>query len=250
MTFGSLFAGIGGFDLGLERAGMECKWQVEIDDYATKVLEKHWPNVKRYRDIRTAGPLSQVDLVCGGFPCQDISLANVAGKGISGARSGLWTEYARIIRAIHPRWVLIENVAALLIRGMDRVLGDLSAIGYDAEWRVLSAYEFGAPQIRERVFIVAYPKQERRGSLPEIFDGEFDKTVLQRAHDQYRRGFGGRIRAFPQSDVFGMSDDVPTWMDRLGCCGNAIVPTIAEHIGHLIIKKVLTKSNPHSKVHK
>ncbi len=103
MKFGSLFAGIGGFDLGLERAGMECRWQVEIDDYATKVLEKHWPDVKRYRDIRDVNDLEWVDLICGGFPCQDISYAG-KGAGIEGARSGLWSEYARIIRLVRPRF--------------------------------------------------------------------------------------------------------------------------------------------------
>jgi len=156
MTFGSLFAGIGGLDLGLERAGMACKWQVEIDDYATRVLAKHWPDVHRERDVRTCGAanLAPVDLICGGFPCQDISIAG-AKAGIDGAKSGLWREFARLISELRPRYVLVENVSALLSRGMGRVLGDLAAIGYDAEWSTLQACALGAPHPRERMFIVA-----------------------------------------------------------------------------------------------
>lgn len=162
MTFGSLFAGIGGFDLGLERAGMKCLWQVEIDDYATRVLEKHWPNVPRWRDVRTFAASGimwhtnpRVDVICGGFPCQDISVAG-RGAGIDGARSGLWREFARVIRVVRPRVAIVENSPALLGRGMGRVLSDLAASGYDAEWFCLPAASFGAPHLRWRLFIVAY----------------------------------------------------------------------------------------------
>lgn len=157
MRFGSLFSGIGGLDLGLERAGFEVKWQCEIDPYATKVLEKHWPNVPRFRDVRECGAhnLPPVDLIAGGFPCQDVSLAGDR-AGITGARSGLWTEYARIVRELRPRFVLVENVPGLLSAGMGEVLGDLAGLGYDAEWESLPASAFGAPHRRDRVFIVAY----------------------------------------------------------------------------------------------
>lgn len=156
MKFGSLFAGIGGFDLGLERAGMSCQWQVEIEEYPTKILEKHWPEVHRERDIKecSGSNLEDVDLICGGFPCQDISVAG-AGAGLAGERSGLWYEMHRIIGDIKPRWVIVENVAALLSRGMDVVLRDLSQIGYDCEWHVISASAIGAPHRRERVWIIA-----------------------------------------------------------------------------------------------
>ena len=158
LTFGSLFAGIGGFDLGLERAGMRCEWQVEIDPYARAVLAKHWPDVRRHEDVRTFPPQEGewgVDVICGGFPCQDISVAG-KGAGLAGARSGLWYEYARIIGELRPRYVIVENVAALLARGMGTVLGDLSALGYDAEWHVIPASAVGAPHRRERVWIVAH----------------------------------------------------------------------------------------------
>src|SRR4051812_30085856 len=157
MTFGSLFAGIGGIDLGLERAGMKCVFQVECDPYARAVLRKHWPSAALYDDVRSVGAanLAPVDLVCGGFPCQDISNA---GKrvGIEGERSGLWSEYARIVRELRPRYVLVENVAALLARGLQRVVGDLAACGYDAEWDCFPAAAFGAPHERDRLFLVAY----------------------------------------------------------------------------------------------
>ena len=157
LTFGSLFAGIGGFDLGFERAGMSCKWQVEIDDYATKVLEKHWPDVHRERDIRECGRgnLERVDVICGGFPCQDISYAG-RGAGLDGERSGLFFEAVRVVRELRPRCVVLENVAALLTRGLDRVLGTLAEIGFDAEWHCIPASSVGAPHIRDRVFVMAY----------------------------------------------------------------------------------------------
>jgi DNA (cytosine-5)-methyltransferase 1 len=157
LTFGELFAGIGGFSLGLERAGMQCKWQVEIEPYARAVLKKHWPEVPKHDDVRTFPPQGDysVDLICGGFPCQDISVAG-KGAGLAGARSGLWYEFARIIGEIRPRYVLVENVGALLTRGMDAVLGTLSTLGYDAEWHVVPASAVGAPHRRDRVWIVAY----------------------------------------------------------------------------------------------
>lgn len=167
LTFGSLFAGIGGIDLGLERAGMTCAWQVEIDDYATRVLAKHWPNVPRHRDVREVGEhnLSRVDVIAGGFPCQDISNAGKR-AGIDGERSGLWAEFHRIICELRPRYVFVENVAALLHRGLDRVLGDLAESGYDAEWQCFYAASVGAPHLRERIFLLAYPASERRQQQP------------------------------------------------------------------------------------
>src|SRR6185436_6276502 len=174
MTVGSLFAGIGGFDLGFERAGFEIAWQVEIDPFCRAVLAKHWPDVRRYDDVRTVGPeLARVDVIVGGFPCQDISFAG-AGAGLAGARSGLWDEFHRLIRTLRPRWVVVENVAALLQRGIDTVLGALARLGFDAEWSCLSACSLGAPHVRRRVFIVAHTHGEHgwagfRDSLTRAF---------------------------------------------------------------------------------
>lgn len=170
MTFGSLFSGIGGIDLGLERAGMTCRWQVEIDPFCQKVLAKHWPLVPKYGDIRevTGDELERVDLLAGGFPCQDLSCAGKR-AGIDGERSGLWREYARLIGELRPRYVLIENVPGVLANEpMRRVLGDLSALGFNAEWQSLPAAAFGAPHIRYRVFIVANSESDiRRASRDE-----------------------------------------------------------------------------------
>jgi DNA (cytosine-5)-methyltransferase 1 len=166
LNVGSLFAGIGGFELGLERAGFEIGWQVELDPFCTSVLEHRFPQALRFKDVREvgAGTLDPVDVICGGFPCQDLSNAG-KGAGIDAARSGLWSEFARIVRELRPGYVLVENVPALLTgKGkrwdrapIGRVLGDLAEIGYDAEWSVLSAREFGAPHLRRRAWIVAYP---------------------------------------------------------------------------------------------
>jgi DNA (cytosine-5)-methyltransferase 1 len=179
MTFGELFAGIGGFSLGLERAGMTCKWQVEIDSYARAVLGKHWPKVPKHEDVRTFPPPEGewgVDVICGGFPCQDISVAG-KGAGLAGARSGLWSEFARIIGELRPRYVIVENVAALLARGMGTVLGDLSTLGYDAEWHVISAASVGAPHRRERVWIVGV-----RGWLGSQADASRSDSYGIRSH--------------------------------------------------------------------
>lgn len=159
LTFGSLFAGIGGFDLGFEKAGMKCKWQVEIESFPIRVLERHWPNVKRLKDVKNVGKqeLESVDAICGGFPCQDLS---VAGRraGLAGERSGLWWEFHRIISELRSRWVVIENVPGLLSSNkggdMGALLWSLGQLGYGWAYRVLDAQYFGVPQRRRRVFIV------------------------------------------------------------------------------------------------
>ncbi len=236
MTFGSLFAGIGGMDLGLERAGMVCKWQVEIDDYATRVLEKHWPNVRRWRDVCDFPPGNadewRTDCIAGGFPCQDISEANHHGTGLDGARSGLWFEFSRILGAIRPRYAILENVSALTFRGLGRVLSDLSALGFDAEWQTLPAQAFGAPHERERVFIVAYSAGQRL-QTDEVFQSSaFEATGTKQA--MRLRSWPGklksspalpdRIRWVPDSKICRVVARVPDELDRYRVCGNSIVP--------------------------
>lgn len=153
-----LFSGIGGFSLGLERAGMKTVAFCEIDPKARQVLKKHWPDVPVYEDVSTlkGDQIGTVDVICGGFPCQDISTAG-KGAGLEGARSGLWFEYHRLIKEIKPKYAIIENVSALRSRGLDQVLRSLAEIGYDAEWHCISANAIGAPHRRDRIWIVAYP---------------------------------------------------------------------------------------------
>ena len=163
-SIGSLFAGIGGFELGLERAIPEAYtlWQVEQNTFCQKVLAKHWPEARIYDDVRniTKNNVEQVDILCGGFPCQDISLAG-KGEGLHGKKSGLWWEMHRIIEELQPKAVIMENVAAINIRGLGTVLGSLSEIGYDAEWCTIRASDFGAPHHRARWFCIAYPHSIR-----------------------------------------------------------------------------------------
>lgn len=200
MNVGSLFSGIGGFDLGFERAGMRVSWQVELDPYCRAVLARHFPDAARFEDVREVGAreLAPVDLVCGGFPCQDLSSAG-RGAGIDGARSGLWSEFARIVRELRPRYVVVENVPALLTgkgkrweRGpIGRVLGDLAEARYDAEWACLSAGEFGAPHLRKRVWIVAYPARDAEAG-----------AAAQPRTERQRAGAGGeRSRAAEVADA-------------------------------------------------
>src|SRR5438552_815022 len=155
MNVGSLFSGIGGFDLGFERAGMRTSWMCEIDPFCRKVLKKHWPTIPCYQDITQLKNPPKVDLLCGGFPCQDLSIAG-KGRGLTGSRSGLWFEFIRLIGDLQPRWIIVENVPGLKTKGLGRVLGEMAAFGYDAEWDCLPASAFGAPHQRDRLWIVAY----------------------------------------------------------------------------------------------
>ena len=161
MRYLSLFSGIGGFDLGLDRAGMTCAGQVEIDDYCRRVLAKHWPDVKRMTDVREVkgDEFGTIDLVCGGFPCQDVSVAGRR-EGLAGERSGLWFDFHRIIDRVRPGWVVIENVPGLLSSNGGRdfaiILRGLVECGYGVAWRILDAQYFGVPQRRRRVFIVGH----------------------------------------------------------------------------------------------
>jgi DNA (cytosine-5)-methyltransferase 1 len=170
ITFGSLFAGIGGLDLGLERAGMICKWQVEIDPFCRKVLQKHWPNVPKYEDVRNVGKhnLEPVDLICGGFPCQPHSLAGKR-KGAEDDRN-LWPEYRRIIGELQPAWVIGENVPGIRTTILDDILSDLENMDYQTRTLVIPACAFGAPHIRARVFVLAHSSIARSWRLP-VFEG-------------------------------------------------------------------------------
>ncbi len=238
MTFGSLFAGIGGMDLGLERAGMTCKWQVEIDSYARRVLAKHWPDVRRHDDVRTFPPSApeewRVDCIAGGFPCIDISSSGKK-EGVNGEHSGLWSEFSRIIRRLRPSIVLMENVADIAYRGLGDVLGALAEIGLDAEWQVLPGAAFGSPQRRERMFIVAYADCFRRKGSKER---DSQRTVFERWDYDDGLALAERRARDAQSWVSRANDGVSDRVHRLRCLGNSVVPQVAEWIGRRIMESV------------
>ena len=244
-----LFSGIGGFSLGLERAGMETVAFCEIDQFCQQVLKKHWPNIPCYGDIiklnaeqlRNDG--IQVDLICGGFPCQDLSVANHKGKGIKGERSGLWNEYYRLICELRPKYVIVENVANLLRFGIGDILGQLSEIGYDAEWHIISAATVGAVHKRERLWISAYPKSfggagGRRES--GIVKQELDAHIKNNGYSIWREASMRVLYAVRNPETapcdlrndYGFSD----WTHRIRALGNAIVPQIAEILGRAILE--------------
>lgn len=250
MTFGSLFAGIGGFDLGFERAGMVCKWQVEIDPYCQRVLAKHWPDVRRHDDVRTFPPEGDwsVDVICGGFPCQDISVAG-RGRGLDGERSGLFFDFMRVVGVLGPKFVVLENVAAMLARGMDVVLGTLCELGFDAEWSVVPSCSMGAPHSRARVFIIAHRHQERwvRESINThgrdgVRSGQWNgkATPSSGQWGQVERWLSETFQngdwESPETSVQRVDDGLPAWLDRNGMCGNAVVPQVAEWIGRRIME--------------
>ena len=263
-----LFSGIGGFSLGMEAAGIETVAFCEQDEYACRVLAKHWPGVPIYRDVRElrGADVGDIEVIMGGFPCQDISLAGKGG-GIKGERSGLWSEFARIIGEVGPRWVVIENVPALRSRGLVTVLQDLSALGYDAEWHCVPAAHYGAPHRRDRIWILAYPQgqpqrpglrqdqpaEQRRGrsgdggGAGDLADASSERQRTRRQGRVASPGEGRdakrrveRLRCLQKTwwttepDVGRVAHGVPSRVDRLKGLGNAIVPVMAYHIGEAI----------------
>lgn len=283
-----LFSGIGGFSLGLEKAGgFKTVAFCEIDPFARAILAKHWPGVPIFGDIceltvhegrlvahpdigreptaeqvRAGGQVPgecRIDVICGGFPCQDISIAG-KGAGLAGERSGLWREYARLIGEIRPQYVIVENVSALLSRGLGDVLGDLAALGYDAEWHCIPASYVGAPHRRDRVWIVAYPNDQRelqsQGRQQDQLGRTGDGSALENAQrirleesgwlgrrgDPAKAGEGetdSTVNAgwwSTEPDVGRVANGVPARVDRLRGLGNAVVPQVVEMIGRAVMR--------------
>ncbi len=242
-----LFSGIGGFSLGLERAGMRTVAFCEIDPWCRSELAGRWPGVPIFEDVRTlsGSAVGRADVVCGGFPCQDISTAGRR-AGIAGPRSGLWAEYARIVGELRPRYIIVENVAALLNFGLGRVLGDLAALGYDAEWHGIPAAALGAPHQRDRVWIIAYAPGDRcQGELRKTLAQALDDFPLKALGPWYGAGhpFEDWRELLDQSELRRMDDGVSSTVDirpRLHAYGNAVIPQIPEIIGRAIMKLSIT----------
>jgi DNA (cytosine-5)-methyltransferase 1 len=238
-----LFAGIGGFSLAAHWMGWTTTAFVEKDEYAQKVLAKNFPGVPIFDDVRTFDGTKyrdSVDLVCGGFPCQDISVAG-AQNGIDAERSGLWSELHRIISEVRPRFALVENVTNLIAgndgRWFSRVLGDLAASRFDAEWCCIPASKVGTPHIRDRVWILAYPASERRNFFLDSTLREIERKRLsnhQQSGHRWEREISGhlvdRVGWTVKPGVRGSDDDVPDRPHRLKSLGNSIVPQIAFEI--------------------
>jgi len=236
-----LFSGIGGFSLGLERTGgFETVAFCEIEEFPRRVLHKHWPDVPCYRDVRglSAEQLRrdgiEPDCIVGGFPCQDISLAG-PGEGLGGDRSGLWFEFARLIGEIRPQYAIVENVAALLGRGLGDVLGSLAALGYDAEWNCIPASYAGARQLRDRVWIVAYPQ---RNSV----QGGANITAAW-CQEPREEQLARLVQPCAWPTISGARDlgtghGVPNGIHRNKGLGNAVVPQIPELIGRAILASI------------
>ena len=272
LTVGSLFSGIGGLDLGLERAGMKVIWQSEIDPYATRVLAKHWPGVPNYGDIKRIewSDVVRPDVICGGYPCQPFSTAGKR-QGEEDPRH-LWPWVRHALSVLRPRYAILENVRGHLSLGGTTVLREIAALGYCAEWRIVSAASVGANHRRDRVFIVAYPsgigsdvrrsKQcgqplSERGTLQgqtgtsgsvmadaEVFGLQGRQNLANRenqepGHGSTRNHSGARSFSNWWQTEPGMgrvANGVPNRLDRLKGLGNAVVPQVAEVIGRLVVE--------------
>ena len=240
LRVGSLFSGIGGLELGLERAGMCTVFQVEIDDYARRVLTKHWPDVPKFTDVRDVGAhnLPECDVLCGGFPCQNLSTANTAGtrNGLSGEKSGLWVEFCRVIRETGPTAVVVENIHKNWRAWVPIVRRDLWAIGYASVPILMRADEIGAPHPRARVFVVAYANG----------DSESVRAVhAEASRVQASSGFDGHWRTPPPGGFRvddGLSGGVGT--HQLRGYGNAVMPQMSEVIGRAIYATFSRLGNP------
>jgi DNA (cytosine-5)-methyltransferase 1 len=240
-----LFSGIGGFSLGLERTGgFETVAFCEIEEFPRKVLAKHWPDVPCYRDVReltaerlAADGIALPDIICGGFPCQDISIAG-RGRGLAGERSGLWFEFDRIIGEFRPPIAVMENVGALLHRGLDAVLGCLAERGYDAWWRVIPAWAVSLPHVRERVWILAYADQIGWAACRRIETALASQEVhwTPGVQMELRRTRSGGTRWLPDGIVCHVDNGLSANVDGIGAGGNAVVPQIPELIGRAILQ--------------
>lgn len=231
-----LFSGIGGFALGLERVGIPTTMFCEIDPYCRKVLNRHWPTVPIIEDVRSLHiNKNQFDIICGGFPCQDISVAGKQ-KGLSGKRSSLWYEFLRLIQEGEPKYVIIENVANLRNKGLSIILKNLYEVGYDAEWHIISASALGFPQMRERLWVIAYPRSQGLQGCT------LNKYTLPICNKQKKSEFGNSsipigLEKQSFSEFIRMGDGIPVELDknRLVALGNSIIPEIVEHIGKAIL---------------
>lgn len=243
-----LFSGIGGFSLGLERTGgFETVAFCEIEEFPRRVLAKHWPKVPCYHDVRelTAARLADdgigVDVICGGFPCQDISSAGFR-LGMEGERSILWEEIARLSSDIRPQFVIMENVSGLLNLGMGDVLRGLAEIGYDAEWHCLPASNLGASHQRDRIWIVAYPSQgDAAAALSErvpAITGRLTSLLRTPGGPAFCEHEGVASQRLDGEPALCGKDDGLSYsmvFGRLEALGNAVVPQIPELIGHAIL---------------
>lgn len=235
VKIGSLFAGIGGFDLAARWMGWETAWFSEIDPYASAVLAKHWPGVPNHGDITRIdwSTVEPVDLLCGGYPCQPVSRSGK--RATQSDDRWLWPEFGRAVGTLRPRWAVMENAPGLLDGGIADVLRDLALIGYDAEWTVIPATAAGAPHRRDRVWMLAYPIGVGAES------GFFERGELAEAWREARMGkFGGMdgpeswLQAIPA--LCGEDDGLPGKVDRLRCCGNSVVPQVARMVFQVIAK--------------
>jgi DNA (cytosine-5)-methyltransferase 1 len=228
LTHGSLFSGIGGFELGAKNAGIKTVYNCEINEFCRKVLKKNFPEVKQYNDVTKLSKPEFTNIISGGSPCQNISIANSKeATGIMGSKSKLYFEFIRIVYETRPDYVLFENSSMLRSRGFERVLYDLSEIGYDAEWQCLSGTTFGIQQRRERLYCIAYPSiiRQKRIMLQPIFSEQILQRELQGIYPRWRtRG------DIPAPRTIRSLNDISEALDRLQSIGNAIMPKVAKYL--------------------
>jgi DNA (cytosine-5)-methyltransferase 1 len=217
VKFASLFTGIGGFDLGLQRAGMECVLQCDNDKSCLKLLSQKWPDVKRIEDVKKIKRID-ADLICGGFPCQDVSIAGKR-KGLAGERSGLWSEFARVIKKSHPQWVIVENVPGLLSshggRDFQTIIESLVECGYGVAWRILDSRYFGVAQRRRRVFIVGSLGSGRSAEV--LFESESVSGNIEKGGEEGQDASAYAVRlAQTSSNGWGIREDETGTLDNTG----------------------------------
>ena len=241
LTHGSLFSGVGGFELGAKLSGIKTLWNCEFEERKRKILKRHFPYAIQYSDVCTVTNPPYVDIISGGFPCQDISIANVSNKklwengevkGINGERSGLWKEYKRILGQVRPRYIVFENSPMLAIRGFEQVLCDLTESGYNCQWQCLSAAQFGFNHKRERIYGIAYTCEIGCKNTSEIFQ-PIQEVLFERSPRQSPISIPiKRFNSKSSYDNVRMDDGFSYGLDkrRIEDMGNAVIPYVAHSL--------------------
>lgn len=222
LTHGSLFSGIGGFDLGAQLSGIHTEWNCELLEFNRNFLKNTFPETEQYGDITTMQKPIPVDIISAGFPCQNISIAASKNRdGINGEKSGLWRHIIRICEAIKPSYLIIENSSALINKGLSEFLREFAKIGYDAEWQTLRGFQFGIPQRRRRLYVVLYTTSiGNRMEKEQIFSG-WHKPQYPTWRDS-------------EAKVYGMGDVISDRVDKHRSLGNAVQPLIAHYLFELV----------------
>lgn len=218
LTHGSSFSGIGGFELGAEMSGIKTKWNCEVNEFNRTQLKRLFPDAKQYSNIRTMQYPESVDIISGGFPCQNISLAAGSNRtGVDGDKSGLWRDMLRLCSEVKPKYVIVENSPTIVKHGFNIILEEFAKIGYDAEWQTLRGFQFGIPQSRRRLYCIFYSSSLRN----RMEEGQIFTRWHKPIYPTWRH---------TEPKIYGVANVISNRVDKHRALGNAVQPLIANYL--------------------